>query len=159
MNDPKSFAVEALEQEQARQRARPETSELDGGIEATFPASDPMSSTTTAIPTGAAGFARSNTATDIEDDREAPLVDQALASVAEQPSGEASLLPSQELEALRAEVAHLRESVIEIGSASVRITRAKAEDVMEDARARIVARPMAAVGAAALIGYLWGRTR
>ncbi len=48
----RSPAVESLKQEQARQRERIGKSELDKGLEDTFPASDPLSATSTSIPSG-----------------------------------------------------------------------------------------------------------
>lgn len=51
-NANKSPAVESLKQERARQRERTAKGELDKGLEDTFPASDPVSMTTTSIPSG-----------------------------------------------------------------------------------------------------------
>lgn len=51
-NANKSPAVESLKQEQARQRSRAKKGELDKGLEDTFPASDPVSMTSTSIPSG-----------------------------------------------------------------------------------------------------------
>ncbi|MBW9065888.1 hypothetical protein JNB71_21505 [Rhizobium herbae] len=53
-NASKSPAVESLKQERARQRDRTARGELDKGLEATFPASDPVSTTITSIPSGRA---------------------------------------------------------------------------------------------------------
>ena len=51
--DPKSSpAVQAYEQEKARQRQQEEKGDLDKGLEDTFPASDPVSHTITSVPTG-----------------------------------------------------------------------------------------------------------
>jgi hypothetical protein len=47
-----SPAVESLKQERARQRERTAKGALDKGLEDTFPASDPVSMTTTSIPAG-----------------------------------------------------------------------------------------------------------
>ena len=51
-NANRSPAVESLKQEQARQRERIGKGELDKGLEDTFPASDPLSVTSTSIPSG-----------------------------------------------------------------------------------------------------------
>ena len=51
--DPKSSpAVQAYEQEKDRQHEQEERSDLDKGLEDTFPASDPVSHTITSVPTG-----------------------------------------------------------------------------------------------------------
>ncbi|MCV9966813.1 hypothetical protein OIU34_33700 [Pararhizobium sp. BT-229] len=51
-NANKSPAVESLKQGQARERGRSSKDELDKGLEDTFPASDPVSVTSTSIPSG-----------------------------------------------------------------------------------------------------------
>ncbi len=51
-NENKSPAVESLKQEQAAQRRRARKSELEKGLEDSFPASDPVSITRTTIPSG-----------------------------------------------------------------------------------------------------------
>ncbi len=48
----KSPAVESIRQERARQGAREPKNELDKGLEDTFPASDPVSTTASSIPAG-----------------------------------------------------------------------------------------------------------
>ncbi|MGY5794907.1 hypothetical protein ACXHXM_32545 len=53
MPDPKkSPAVQSMLKEQARQRKTARKGDLDKGLENTFPASDPVSATTTSIPAG-----------------------------------------------------------------------------------------------------------
>ena len=53
MPDPKdSPAVKSMQKEQAEQRRRARQGGLDQGLEDTFPASDPVSATTTGVPTG-----------------------------------------------------------------------------------------------------------
>ncbi|WP_092774035.1 DUF883 family protein, partial [Agrobacterium fabrum] len=154
MNTPKSPAVTAFEQERARQEIQ-NLDDLDVGLEATFPASDPVSSTATSIPTGAA----SAPSTDQEVASEAPLVDIALASVREHTDIAASVTPDEELAALRAEVNRLSENVAEIGSASVRVLRSRGDDMLDDARDRIKAQPLRAVALAVLAGFLFGTVR
>ncbi|MET0746909.1 MAG: hypothetical protein ABWY49_01840 [Rhizobium sp.] len=53
-NNEKSPAVVSMEREQASQRARQAKGDLDTGLEDTFPASDPVSMTSTGIPAGRA---------------------------------------------------------------------------------------------------------
>ncbi len=156
MTPPKSPAVEALEQEQARQ-SRDVGSELEDGLKSTFPASDPVSATTTSNPTGIvpsppkeAGFGS-----------DAPLVDKALAATREPEltDGTTFAASREELEALKAEVARLRESASEIGSATLRVAKAQAADVLVDLKERIRRKPLPAVGIAAVMGFVWGMTR
>lgn len=45
-------AAQSLKQEQAEQRKRADKGELDTGLEDSFPASDPVSVTSSSIPTG-----------------------------------------------------------------------------------------------------------
>ncbi|WP_371072613.1 MULTISPECIES: hypothetical protein [unclassified Sinorhizobium] len=54
MPDKKSPAVKSVEQERAASRKRDKKGELDKGLEDTFPASDPISTTTTAVSSGRA---------------------------------------------------------------------------------------------------------
>lgn len=53
-NNEKSPAAISLEREQARQRMKAVKGDLDTGLEDTFPASDPVSMTSTGIPAGRA---------------------------------------------------------------------------------------------------------
>lgn len=138
MTPPKSPAVEALEQEQARQ-SREVGSELEDGLKATFPASDPVTATIPSIPTGIApspsqedGFGS-----------DAPLVDKALAATREpeQTDGTTFASSREELEALKVEVGLLRESASEIGSATLRVAKAQAADVLVDLKERIRRKP------------------
>ncbi|AXV18359.1 hypothetical protein CYG48_21750 (plasmid) [Neorhizobium sp. SOG26] len=152
MAPQKSPAVVALEQEQAAQNRQPADAELDKGLKDTFPASDPVSTTRTSIPTGV-GPAESNS-------DESPRVAEALAASGDTGSYAGSATEaSEEVQALRREVARLRESAAEIGYASVRVAQSEAEVVLDDVRDRVRKRPLAAVGIAALIGYIWGLTR
>jgi ElaB/YqjD/DUF883 family membrane-anchored ribosome-binding protein len=127
MVNEKSAAVEAFEAEQARQRS---TNILDEGLEETFPASDPLSATTTAIPSGT--YRR--TASD------APRVDQALESILEH-RGDPYVEPREQVAALRDEVQSLQ----------YRAT--------DNVRNRIQRNPWQAVGLAAVVGFIVGITR
>ncbi|WP_244490224.1 MULTISPECIES: hypothetical protein [Rhizobium/Agrobacterium group] len=51
-NPKNSPAVKSLQQERARQQEQAAKGELDTGLEDTFPASDPVSMTSTSIPSG-----------------------------------------------------------------------------------------------------------
>ncbi|MNS43412.1 hypothetical protein D3C71_906020 [compost metagenome] len=151
-----SPAVETVEQKQARQ-SREVGSELGDGLKATFPASDPVTATITSIPTGIAP----SPSNEVGFGSDAPLVDKALAATREPGHIDATPYASSrdELEALKAEVARLRESASEIGSATVRVAKAQASHVLVDLKERIRQKPLQAVGIASAIGFVWGMTR
>ena len=153
MLQSKSPAVIAPEQEQAGQRRK---DALEGELKATFPASDPVSETI-ASTTGSDVLGPSGNREAAEEE---PLVDIALARVRDRSDAvAASVLPDEELAALQAEVSKLKESVAEIGSGSIRVLRARSEDVVEDARARIRVRPLQTVAYAMLAGFVLGIVR
>ncbi|MGF9567595.1 hypothetical protein AAIH70_29240 [Neorhizobium sp. BT27B] len=156
MTPPKSPAVEALEQEQARLSQGTE-SELEASLKGSFPASDPVSATTTSVPTGIVP----SLPKEVSFGSDAPLVDKALAATREPEQTDAATFASsrEELEALKAEVARLRESASEIGSAAMRVAKAQASDVLVDLKERIRAKPLPAVGIAAVIGFVCGMNR
>lgn len=90
---------------------------------------------------------------------QAPLVDVALASVRNQTGSGASAAPAEELAAMRAELNRLSESMTEIGSASVRVLQATREDIVEELRGCIKARPVRSIVLGLLAGFLFGATR
>jgi ElaB/YqjD/DUF883 family membrane-anchored ribosome-binding protein len=90
----------------------------------------------------------------------APKVDEALIAIESRTDdGDGDVLALDELSALRSEVARLRESATEVTAASRRLARTGAIALRADLEERIRVRPMAAVGVAALLGYVWGATR
>lgn len=128
MANDKSPAVEALEAEQARKRS---VDPLDEGLEDTFPASDPVSASTTAIPSGSRRKAEPS---------DAPRVDEALESILEH-RDDPYVEPREQLAALRDEAESLRYRAA------------------EDVRSRIRSNPWQAVGLAAVVGFIVGMTR
>lgn len=131
-NDP-TPAVLSLENDQSTEARRRET--LQNGLEDTFPASDPVSATTTAIP---ARSARSSSRRALRSD--APRVDEALDSILEH-RNDPYVEPREQVAAIRDEVESLR-------------YRAAA-----DVRSRIRSNPWQAVGIAAAVGFIFGITR
>lgn len=127
MANEKSPAVNALNAEQARQRS---ASALDEGLEDTFPASDPVSATTTAVPSGTGLPAKSD----------APRVDEALESILEH-RDDPYVEPREQLAELRDEAESLQY---------------RAGDNVRD---RIRRNPWQAVGLAAAVGFIVGVTR
>lgn len=127
MTNEKSAAVEAFEAEQTQQGS---TNLLDEGLETTFPASDPVSATTTAIPPGTGRRASSD----------APRVDQALESIVERRNAP-YVEPRDQVAALRDEVESLQ----------YRAT--------DNVRNGIRRNPWQAIGLAAVFGFIVGITR
>jgi hypothetical protein len=90
----------------------------------------------------------------------APRVDEALTAIESRPATNGpDVLAREELDALKAEVAQIKTSAVEVTSASGRLVRTGALALREDIEGRIRAKPLAALGIAALVGYVWGATR
>src|SRR5689334_5554140 len=126
MANTTSPAVESLENEQSNAGHRRQA--LQEGLEGTFPASDPVSSTTTAM---SAGYTRPSSRRALRSD--APRVDEALDSILEH-RNDPYIEPREQVAALRDEVESLR-------------LRAAA-----DIRSRIRSNPWQTVGLAAAVG-------
>jgi ElaB/YqjD/DUF883 family membrane-anchored ribosome-binding protein len=155
-----SPAVQSMREEQKQQRATASADTLDAGLEATFPASDPVSATITSIPTGSAETITRDAAegaADLAEDRDYPLLDDALQN--RPPVRSEILNGSEEVRALRRDVARLRENLLEVVEGGVDLVKAEARSSVRDVEDRIRARPLAAVGIAAMLGYVWGLTR
>ena len=86
--------------------------------------------------------------------------DEVLAEkIAERRSSEFNPDTNQELEALRAEVDRLRGSLQEIASSSRRLASAEFDELKTAAEEKLKQNVFLSVGVAALVGYLWGRSR
>jgi len=161
--DNETPAVRSIRKERARQRAGDDKSGLQEGLEATFPASDPVAATDTVIAGRAASepkSLRSAQPTRSEARNDAfPLVDEALEATREKPDREDALFEPGEMHALKAEVARLRETVTSLASGTTRLARARAQDALEDVEVRIRERPWQAVGIAAFLGFVFGLRR
>ena len=163
-NPNESPAVQSLRKEQAEQRSRARKGELDRGIEATFPASDPVSATHTSIPAGRTDteavdrVAREPDPTRL--DEEFPLVDQALRSTGETDgSSDGFNADHQEMRALRKEAGRIAESASELASGTARVAKAEARSVVRDIEDRIREQPLTAVAIVAGIAFVFGATR
>ncbi|MBW9118124.1 hypothetical protein JNB88_31410 [Rhizobium cauense] len=152
MPDPnQSPAVQSLKKEEADQRRRAK-SELDKGLQDTFPASDPISITSTAVSAGRADASEAERVQDGED--QYPLVNEALRSV-ENSRG----APSSDRVALAREAARLSERASEVASGAVHLAKGEARSVWKDVEDKIRERPLTAVGVVATIAFFWGATR
>lgn len=141
-----SPAVQSMKREQAARRKRPPKDELDRGLEDTFPASDPVSMTHTAIPSGRAGLqaaeqVKAHPEPESFDD-EYPLVDDALRSRRKREHAAAHDLSRAEIKRQDSEI----DSV-------------DASGFMRDMEDWVRRRPLTALGVVAAIAYVWGATR
>jgi ElaB/YqjD/DUF883 family membrane-anchored ribosome-binding protein len=128
-----SPAVESLEAEQST--GAPGRENLQEGLEGSFPASDPVSATTTAIPSG---LTPQSTQRALGSD--APRVDEALETILKH-RNDPYVEPREEVAALKEELESLR----------YRVT--------DDLRNKIRANPWQAVAVGGAIGFLVGLTR
>lgn len=158
MPDPaKSPAVQSMLNEQASQREASRKGTLDKGLEDTFPASDPVSATHTAVPAGRTDVDEAERVRDSADES-FPLVDSALRS-ARLTDKDDDRVDHDEVRALRRETARLSESAGEIASGAVRVAKAEAQSFWSDIEQRVRDRPLTAVGIVAALAYVWGATR
>ncbi len=161
MTDPtNSPAVQSMREEQDRQRAAAGDETLDKGLDATFPASDPVSATITSIPAGRAeiaGEALAGGAAELTEDRDYPLVNAALQTLT--PVEPEILNAGEEVRALRRDVDRLKQNLLEVAEGGVELMKAEARSAVRDIEDRIRKRPFAAVGIAAFLGYVWGLSR
>jgi ElaB/YqjD/DUF883 family membrane-anchored ribosome-binding protein len=133
MANKTSPAVESLENEQSI--GAPGRDELREGLQETFPASDPVSATTTGIPSRS-----TPPSTQRARGSDAPRVDEALESILEH-RNDPYAEPREQIAAVRDEVESLRYRAA------------------DDLRGKIRANPWQAVALGATIGFLFGLTR
>ncbi|MGG7518118.1 hypothetical protein ACQ3G6_09565 [Allorhizobium undicola] len=152
MTEQTSPAVESLEQENARRGHESPDKNLQRGLEETFPASDPVSVTRTDTPTGRVDaddvenqHRMNKAASNPTPEDDVPHVISALNQ--RQRNGDD---PETEIRYLRTEIARLE------GSRPVAAGRT---NVTGDLSGLIRSRPLQAVAAAGLIGFVWGLTR
>jgi ElaB/YqjD/DUF883 family membrane-anchored ribosome-binding protein len=158
MPDPKdSPAVQSILKEQALQRTAPLKDALDKGLEDSFPASDPVSVTLTAVPAGRTDAVEADRVRGDGFEESYPRVDEALRSVAT--SGSNGDIDREEVRALRKEAQRLSESAGEIASAAARVAKAEAKDYWKDIEKQIRKNPLKAVGIVAAIAFVWSATR
>jgi ElaB/YqjD/DUF883 family membrane-anchored ribosome-binding protein len=162
MPDPKdSPAVRSIEIEQAAQRERALKGDLDAGLEDSFPASDPVSATTTAVPAGRtdpdeADRVRKQSATD----EDFPLVEQALRSTGEgRHAVDGNDARRDGLRALRRDVDRIAETASEVASGATSLAQSEVRSFVRDVEGRIRERPIAAVAIVAALAFVFGATR
>lgn len=147
MKNPVSPAVQSLRKEQAAVKRGSANDDLQNAIEDTFPASDPLSITQTAVPSGR---------TDVD--------------AAKQLENSADVIKSnvglrdyettrKELRDLSEDVAKLSDALRSIGTSSARLAKAEVRDQIETIEDTIRAQPVLWLSLAAAAGFLWGATR
>jgi ElaB/YqjD/DUF883 family membrane-anchored ribosome-binding protein len=162
MPDPKeSPAVRSMEIEQAAQRERASKGDLDTGLVDTFPASDPVSMTSTAVPSGRIdGDEADRVRQQLGEEEEYPLVDQALRS-----NGEARHAPESigsrgdRVRALERDVHRLGDTASEIAAGATSLATSEVRGFVQEVEATIRERPITAVTIAAALAFVFGVTR
>ena len=138
-----SPAVQSMKREQAARSKRPLEDELDKGLEATFPASDPVSMTHTAIPSGRADAQAAEhmkVQPDLQTlDEEYPLVDDALRS--------------------RRKREHVARYDLGPGEIKDQVAGTDTSEYVRNIEDWVRQRPLTALGLVAALAYVWGATR
>jgi hypothetical protein len=148
-----SPASKSFEDERRRQQNAHPDRELQIALEATFPASDPISLASA----GTAGTGSGETDNDRQPS-DAPLVDQALASA----RTNASTSPGEIVEnirALKAELASLRDRAAQFTSGNIGAVRSEGIVALNHVRSRVRRQPIKSVALAALAGYIFALSR
>jgi len=151
-DDPgKSPAVQSMRKEQAQQRRRARKGELEAGLEDTFPASDPVSVTHTAIPAGRTDVesaGRVNASPDpyaVGDDRSE--------------AHDKREIVRNNVRALRHDAVKVKDSLSEAAAGSVDVVRERTRGVLEDIENTIRERPITAMAVVAAVAFVFGATR
>ncbi|TCL66317.1 hypothetical protein [Rhizobium sp. BK251] len=155
MPDPrKSPAVQSMLKEQAQQRDAAEKSTLDRGLEDTFPASDPVAATNTAVPAGRADADEVERVHRDSSHESCHLADDALAVEDTHNQGR----DYEEGRTLRREAVRNFDAVIEIPGA-VAVPNAGVSSFCSEMEVRIREKPLTVMGIVAALAYAWGATR
>lgn len=154
VNPAQSPAVQSLEDERAQQARKPNQEKLDNALEATFPASDPVSVSHTSVP---AGRINTDAAKKIDHDDDpkvsAPLVDQALNATGERRTARG------EGAAYGREVARIAETVSDFTVGSREVAKSKVMGVAHRVEDYARAKPLKAAAIVGALAFLFGLTR
>lgn len=156
-----SPAVKSVEIEQADQRERASKGHLDIGLEDTFPASDPVSATHTAIPAGRTDADEADRVRQqLEADDEFPLVEEALRSAGEgRRSADRADGRGARPRAIRRDADRVAGSAAEVASGTTSLAKSEVRSFMQGVEDTIRERPIATVAIAAAIAFVFGVTR
>ena len=151
MPDPKdSPAVRSMQKEQSEQRRRARQGGLDQGLEDTLPASDPVSATTTGVPTG-------RTDPEVAERVKSEPDPYTTESNNGDPLGTGSI--GENIRALRLDTNRLAKSVSGVASNSVGAAKARAGNLLDDVKETVRDRPITAVAVVAALAFVFGATR
>lgn len=160
MADPKnSPAVQSMEIEQAEQRERAVKNDLDTGLEDSFPASDPVSATHSAVPAGRTDADEADRVRQQSTEEEFSLVDQALRSTGEVRHSERANDSRDALGALRRDVDRMAGTATEVASGATSLAKSEARTLVKSIEDKIRERPIAAVAVVAALAFVFGATR
>jgi len=152
-----SPAVESMKREQAAQRKKTKTGELDKGLKDTFPASDPVSITSSSIPLGHTDADEAERVKNKAKLAAAPLADDQLSFEPDQnDDGQNNLLPREEIDGLESELG--KQTASDTGSGP-RVAAVKARGLLANLEEQVRERPLLTVGIVAAVAYIWGATR
>jgi len=151
-DDPgKSPAVQSMRKQQAQQRRRARKGELEAGLEDTFPASDPVSVTHTAIPAGR---------TDVESaERVSAAPDPYAGGNDRSDAHDKQEIVRNNVRALRRDAVKVKDSLSGAAADSVDVVRARTRGVLEDIENTIRERPITAMAVVAAVAFVFGATR
>ena len=160
MPDPKdSPAVQSMEREQTMRRERASNEDLDDALAETFPASDPVSATSSAVPSGRADAEEANQVREqANSDEEFPLVEQALRSTGEHHSEDGDKM-NEGLRSLRRDADRLAGTAGEVAAEATSLAKSEAHGLVQDLEKRIRAQPLKAVAVVAALAFIFGATR
>ncbi|MFJ6322188.1 MULTISPECIES: hypothetical protein [unclassified Rhizobium] len=162
MPKPKdSPAVKSMKIEQAAQRERALKGDLDIGLEDTFPASDPVSATHTAVPAGRTDADEADRVRHKpETDEEFPLVEEALRSTGEgRRSADRADAGGARPRALRRDADRMAGMATEVASSATSLARSEVRSFVQDVEDTIRERPIATVAIVAALAFFLGATR
>jgi ElaB/YqjD/DUF883 family membrane-anchored ribosome-binding protein len=141
-----SPAVQSLRSERAQSHVDCDD-DITGGLEDTFPASDPVSATHTAA---------ANVISDQTTRSESfPLVEEALDAT----GADASELDQSKVHSLRRDAVRIADQASEVASGAASLAKSEASSILHDFKEKIRQRPLTAVGIVAAIAWVWGATR
>ncbi|MEZ2223462.1 hypothetical protein AB6803_26690 [Rhizobium sp. RCC_161_2] len=156
-----SPAVQSMRKEQKEQRNRLRRGDLDTGLQDSFPASDPVSATHSAVPIGRADAEAADRVKQQPNfdafSEDLPPGDDALPSANEDtPSAQGSNY--KKMPAIGQEASRTTDSTSDLAS-PIHAPETGARSVVHDIKAGIRAQPLTAIAVAAAIAYVFGATR
>ncbi|MBW9114845.1 hypothetical protein JNB88_14470 [Rhizobium cauense] len=145
-----SPAVKSMKKEQASQRRRSAKGELDQGLEDTFPASDPVSVTHSAVSAGRTDATEAERVRDTDDGY--PVADEAPAPVSDADVGNGRV-------SAKRSPANGSETISETSIEAANVATSQVRSAWRDVEDTIRNNPLTAMGIVAAIAFVCGVTR